>query len=127
MDEPAALGGGREQTREARIGERLAVVVGQEPEAAHVVRFRAAPQLVLPIGQRGVDGAEGVQHATAVARARRGEASPRRALATDRRAASGRTLPPERSKTGSGRDAPGEHHRPGEGGSETLPYLGRRD
>jgi len=73
LDHELAALGEREQLGEDRIVERVAVVVGMEPDAGHAVLFVATAEVFLPVGQRGIDRAERDQQPRAVSLALLGQ------------------------------------------------------
>ena len=76
LHDEAALGGEREQARERGVVEPVAVVIGMQPEAGHLVNFGAAADIFFPVGELRIHGAEGHEPA-GVRAAFGGEASVR--------------------------------------------------
>src|SRR2546430_9255657 len=57
------------QLRKRRLSKGISVVVRMKADAGHLIFFAAAPEILLPVREAGIDGAEGQENAATVAAA----------------------------------------------------------
>jgi hypothetical protein len=74
LEQQAALAGDGEQPLEVGMAEVEGLVPGVDPQSGHAQYFVAAADVVLPVGPREIDRAEGLEQAGAAFAALGGEA-----------------------------------------------------